>query len=180
MSENENLDANVGGENKRPTFLTVLCILTFVGSGLGLLGGLLGLVGVGALSSMSSVAGDSLLWVGVGLVSSALCLFGAIQMFGLKKMGFTLYLAGSALAIIAGIVSTISATSRTNSALNTIRDANSQYGGMDADSIEAMNQFSNAASGMASGMIWAGTIFSILITVAFVLMYNANRKHLVN
>ena len=40
-------------ENSRPQFLTVLCILTFIGSGLGILGSLLSLVGVGMLGSFA-------------------------------------------------------------------------------------------------------------------------------
>ena len=37
MSEIDNTNSNGG---KRPTFLTVLCILTFIGSGLGIMGSL--------------------------------------------------------------------------------------------------------------------------------------------
>jgi hypothetical protein len=37
---------------KRPSFLTVLCILTFIGSGLGIVGNLLMLVGDSFLSSI--------------------------------------------------------------------------------------------------------------------------------
>lgn len=36
MSEETTMEA---GSAKRPAFLTVLCILTFIGAGLGLLGG---------------------------------------------------------------------------------------------------------------------------------------------
>lgn len=40
--------------NQRPVFLTVLCILTFIGSGLALLFALLGLIAAGAIDSMMS------------------------------------------------------------------------------------------------------------------------------
>lgn len=170
MSENENLDGNTNTNQGRPTFLTVLCILTFIGSGLAILGGLFSLLGIGALSSFSNVAGGSMIWVILGLIASVLCLFGAIQMWSLKKQGFTLYLSGSLLSIIVTIISTIVASSSTSSALSSMNQSNS----------EDLNRFSDAASGMASGMLWAGAIFGIVITIVFVLMYNANRKHLVN
>ena len=42
---------------KRPAFLTVLCILTYIGSGLGVLFNLLGIFGIGAMSSFMSAYG---------------------------------------------------------------------------------------------------------------------------
>lgn len=158
--ENENvLDANENVSGERPTFLTVLCVLTFIGSGLGVLGGILGLVGSSALASLAPAAGAGIIWALLGLASSALCLTGAIQMWGLKKMGFTLYLAGSGLAILVAIINGATASSSVG-----------QLKGMGASEV----------AGAANTMIWTTIIFSILITVAFVLMYNANKKHLVN
>jgi len=85
-----------GGDSKRPTFLTVLCILTFIGSGLGLLGSILMMVGVGALSNMLGGMGGGALdggtaYFGVSALLAAGSLYGALQMWKQKKMGFYLY-----------------------------------------------------------------------------------------
>lgn len=178
MSENENLDANTNETQGRPTFLTVLCILTFVGSGLGVLGGILGLVGSSALATFApAAAGGSIIWSLLSLVASALCLFGAIQMWGLKKMGFTLYLAGSAISVIVAIINAATFSSAANTMTSGMSKYNSEMGGeFAAQNERAMN----AAGSLASGAAWTGAIFTIVIIIAFVLMYNANRKHLVN
>lgn len=146
---------------KRPAFLTVLCILTFIGSGLGVLGGILGLIGSSFLAYFAP-AGSSLLVGALGLIGSALCLFGAIKMWGLSKQGFTLYLAGSALAIVAGLVNIFTFE------VPEITGASDEFSA-------AFNESMNSA---AQTSLWSGFIFSLVITVAFVLMYNANRKHL--
>ncbi|MCH2235561.1 MAG: hypothetical protein MK078_15020 [Crocinitomicaceae bacterium] len=97
------------GNGERPQFLTVLCILTFIGSGLGVLANLLLLVAGGTFAKMiPGGLGEGLfIWLILGLISSGLCLFGAIQMFQLKKMGFMLYAAGSGLYVVVNIASTM-------------------------------------------------------------------------
>lgn len=85
------------GDGKRPTFLTVLCILTFIGSGLTTLVFLLGTMFIGAVAGiLSSIGMAELVTGGAALfavltVLSAASLFGALQMWKLKKMGFYLY-----------------------------------------------------------------------------------------
>ena len=91
---------------KRPTLVSVLCILSFIGSGLGVLFSLLMVVGAGALLSfLENVQGmgDALAGSGAGagvglvvmkLVLNAGTLFGAIMMWKMKKLGFWIY-AGS-------------------------------------------------------------------------------------
>ena len=64
------------GEKKRPMFLTVLGVLTFIGAALQLLGSL------GSLSSLSGI---------IMLVAALGCVYGVIQMWKLKKMGFYIY-----------------------------------------------------------------------------------------
>jgi hypothetical protein len=177
MEENENLDAGSAQKQGRPTFLTVLCILTFVGSGLGLLGGLFGLLGLGFLSSLSASVEGDMLWAVIALVSSALCLFGAIQMWGLKKMGFSLYLVGSVLAIVTYIMSAVNASSRMTSLTDNMNRYSSQMG----NEVTAQNEMAaNAVGSVASGFAWGGAIFYSLVAIAFVIMYSANKKHLVN
>ena len=78
MSE-ENVQTSV------PTFLKVLCILTFVGSGLGILGNL------------------SILSTDIGLVSllaNVSCIIGAVMMLKLKKTGFYIYAVAELLPLI--------------------------------------------------------------------------------
>lgn len=152
IAMSETLDQDVQSTGQRPTFLTVLCILTFIGSGLGVLGGLLALIGSSALSSFApsgSIAGAA-----IGLVSAGLCLFGAIKMWGLYKQGFMLYVAGSVLALIGGVVNILSVDT----------SGLAGYGSMQSQMQSAM---------------WMSFAFSAVIILAFVLMYNANKKHLV-
>lgn len=162
----ETLDTN-GGAAGRPTFLTVLCILTFIGSGLGVLGGLLGLVGSSALG-MFAPQGTMLVQV-MGLIAAVLCLYGAIQMWGLKKQGFMMYAAGVAISIIGSIVSALTFSSAMSAATEGLN-------GIDPEFTAA----SDAMGSAMSGAVWMGVIIGIAINVAFLLMYNANKKHLVN
>ena len=145
------LDGNGGGTGTRPTFLTVLCILTFIGSGLGVLGGILGLAGSSALARFAPTGG-LMIWTLLGLASAGLCLYGAIQMWGLKKQGFVLYVAGSGLSILISIIN-----------VATVPDLGS----------------SPFADSMRSAM-WTGLFIGVAINVAFILMYNANRKALIH
>jgi hypothetical protein len=163
----ENLDNMNAGEAKRPTFLTVLCILTFIGSGLGVLGGILGLLGSSVLATFAPAGGTVLVSV-LSLLASVLCLFGAIQMWGLKKMGFMLYLGGSVLSLIVGIMNVMTV----GAAMDEINEMTADMGG-------EMSQVNDAMSNVASTAAWTGFAMSLVITLVFVLMYNANRKHLV-
>jgi len=95
----------------RPTLLTVLCILTFIGSGLGLLAYLLLAALFGAMSDMlSSIPGFSGLMTGgialfvIMFILAFVSLFGAIKMWGLKKIGFYMYAAAQILMIIVPII----------------------------------------------------------------------------
>lgn len=162
----EILDNGGAATGQRPTFLTVLCILTFIGSGLGVLGGLLGLIGASFLA-MFAPAGGILVQL-VGLAAAGLCLFGAIQMWGLKKQGFMMYVVGAVLSIVGSIVAAVTFTSA-------VSEMNAQFEGLEGYSTAGTNAVEAAA---ASGM-WMGVAFSVLINIAFILMYNANKKFLV-
>jgi hypothetical protein len=108
MEENMNT-VNVEAK-KRPTFLTVLCILTFIGSGLGVLSGLIMLIAAGMSDTLSTIPflGNAVEAASVGgttytiisLLLSITSLYGAISMWGLKKMGFYLYLIAQILMLI--------------------------------------------------------------------------------
>lgn len=93
---------------KRPGFLTVLCILTFIGSGLGLLGGLLMTIGMGSIMGsipgMGAAMGGGTAYFAIGTVLAAASLFGAIQMWKLKKQGFFIYAGASVVGIILPLI----------------------------------------------------------------------------
>lgn len=113
MSE-EVLDQVTPTSGVRPGFLTTLCVLTFIGSGLGLLAIFLLIVAAGAFSDvLSSIPGmDALLdmsyaYLFIALALAAASLYGAIQMWKLKKMGFSIYaganVAGLLLPVVFGL-----------------------------------------------------------------------------
>lgn len=157
-------DEQIQDGNKLPVFLKVLCILTFVGSGFGIIGGL-----YGALSASRTRKSFELLrttdnpFVGkvtdaqienlihwqtiagyVGLVASLLTLTGALLMWRRKKAGFGIYILGEIAPISTAILTAM------------------------------------AASGMAFMGIGTtvGVVFNILIAAAFIIMYGVNYKHL--
>lgn len=88
---------------KRPALLTVLCILSFIGSGLSVLVWLLLTVGIGSfLGFLENIPGfsDAMAGSGAGLgvgimvlnlVLNGGTLAGAIMMWQMKKLGFWIY-----------------------------------------------------------------------------------------
>jgi hypothetical protein len=109
---------------ERPMFLKVLCILTFVGSGMGILAAIYGALTIettiktlefsqglmGGFNASFGIDYDALLEVTkkwglttqlLNLLGSALCLFGALMMWKLKKSGFYIYVLGQLLPLIA-------------------------------------------------------------------------------
>ena len=110
---------------KRPVFLTVLCILSFVAAGLSILGyitviGVMGVAtaGVSAMEGMSeemnaamaeasvSTPSMGLTWAYliVGFITVIVSLFGVIKMWKLQKVGFMLYTAASVVSMIMGVI----------------------------------------------------------------------------
>jgi hypothetical protein len=142
-------------ENKRSGFLTTLCILTFIGSGFGLIGSVLSIVGSSALSFLTGgllgLPAELMMWLGVGnLLAAALCLYGAISMWKLKMLGYWLYLGGSVVSLIVSVITKLQ-----------------------TDKFLAV--FSPELAGASS---WGSVIFSFVIIGAFVGMYSVNKKHL--
>lgn len=106
----ETLD-NTQEQAKRPTFLTVLCILTFISSGLGTLLYLLATIAFGVVSGMlESIPGGEMMadagmaFFAVYFILSAASLFGAIMMWKLKKTGFYLYTGANVIAFFLPMV----------------------------------------------------------------------------
>jgi len=97
---------------KRPGLLTVLCILTFIGSGLGMLVYLLLAVAAGTLGAMlsgipglgSMIAGGGIALFASGLILSLGSFFGALKMWKLKKLGFYIYVVAQVLMLILPVI----------------------------------------------------------------------------
>ena len=144
------------GANKRPTFLTVLCILSFVAAGFVIVGGIIGYLAMAAVGGMADAmtAGmenmqgmegmpgmedamatmahaKTLLIVAIAL--TLVGLGGVIMMWKQKKTGFYIYTGAQLLNIILPIV----------------------------------------IAGMASF-----SVFGTIITAAFIVMYGLNLKHM--
>lgn len=151
---------------KLPGFLKVLCILTFVGAGLGvifglinlvqapfalekfqatqdLMGGMEGMPGGGFMSSMMDGAYQAALHALplaiASLSANLLCLFGALMMWKRKKIGFFSYLGGQLVGVVVPIVLV-------------------------------------GFSGMFGGIM----AFAALFPLIFIIMYALNFKHLTN
>jgi len=159
--EETTLDGFEEQPKKRPIFLTVICILTWVGSGIAFLSSLVGFFsnpnsdynelantpGTEELIGLMPPYEEFVLWSnvsnGVGFLVAIICIVGALLMFQLKKNGFFLYLAGCIISIVISFM--------------------------------AMSHL------MPSGLAWAGYLAAALgaiISVAFIIMYAVNLKHM--
>lgn len=110
-----------GGDKQRPVFLTVLCILSFIAIGFGVL------AYIGAFAALSLVSaavdgvsdavldaggtvtegpGTGMIWayIIVGFLTTIVSLIGVIKMWKLQKQGFMLYTAAAIISIIMSIL----------------------------------------------------------------------------
>jgi hypothetical protein len=162
----ENLDYQFE-ENKFPSFLKVLCILTFIGAGFGLITALSGIFTLdssiatlersqetlrGSHNPLGNFSGQIQSMKKYGQISNiltilanALCLVGALLMWKLKKIGYFAYLAGSLSAFVP---------------LYLLNSSNNE--GM---------------MGVIMGIVF---IIQIMLIIAFIIMYTINFKHLKN
>lgn len=108
------------GAAKRPVFLTVLCILSFIAAGFAILGyitaitlmgaataalgAMEGMEGMGEITSTGPSAGMTWAYIIVGFVTTIVALLGVIKMWKLKKQGFMMYAGASVVSMIMGIV----------------------------------------------------------------------------
>jgi len=120
----ENLNATVG--EKRPTFLTVLCILSFVAAGFSIIGLAIGSAAKGVVESsgttlhnlegmegMTAVqqeaidqAAAAFSWPSMigAVVLTLIGLFGVIKMWKLQKQGYYIYTATAVVGLILPVV----------------------------------------------------------------------------
>ena len=124
MEDQTTLDSNLDNTpTKRTTFVTVLCILSFIAIGTTLLSNLISIAtysvadqemmaeimedsmdqmgdsaGSGFIESIFSTSMDAMEYqiplAIVSIIAQLFCLFGCLQMWKMKKMGFYLYLLG--------------------------------------------------------------------------------------
>ena len=149
-----------GTQLSRPVFLTVLCILTFVGAGVGVISSIYSMSTLGQLEESMALMnntftdsgipfdfGDSYKWLKISYVlnlfGAILCLVGALIMWNFKKIGFYFYIVGQVAPLIGGFLT-----------------MNSMLKG----------------SLVGFGMI--AMIFSMIFPIAFIIMYGLNLKHM--
>ena len=105
---------------KRPVFLTVLCILSFIAAGFGIItfvgmimamgaatavvGSMAGLEGVSEAASAGPGAGMTWAYFIVGLLTIIVALIGVFKMWKLKKQGFMLYAGANVVSMIMGSI----------------------------------------------------------------------------
>ncbi len=129
MEETTQTNTGTAAAPARPTFLTVLCILSFIAAGFAVIGYVFVLTAMGAataiasnMEGMSGEAGEAsaaisaamehagpgvgLTWayIIIGFVTVLVSLFGVIKMWKLQKQGFFLYVGANVVSIIMSIV----------------------------------------------------------------------------
>lgn len=146
---------------KRPTFLTVLCILTFIGSGWGIISSL--------VMTDSGLKEYASWYYWVILVLNLGTLFGALQMWKLKKAGLYIYTLSTLAAVvlmwvvIKGYIASIMAP-----AMDSINTGDASLDRLSSSMGSAMVE-----SAMNMALI-LGTIFPVL----FLILYWVNAKHM--
>ena len=116
----EETQSTESGAAKRPVFLTVLCILSFIAAGFAIFGyigvitvmgaasaalsGLEGMEGMEAVASAGPSVGMTWAYIIVGFLTTIVALIGVIKMWKLKKQGFMLYAGASIVSAIMGVV----------------------------------------------------------------------------
>lgn len=153
----ENLDEQMIEKKGRPTFLTVLCILTFIGSGWGIISSL--------VQQDAGISAYASYFYWVTIVLNLGTLFGGFQMWQMKKTGLYIWTACEVIAVvlmwvvIKGYIASL--TSGT---------------GVGHD------EFSQAAATMGSAMIEGvmntALIIGSIFPAVFVLLFWLNAKHL--
>lgn len=163
MTIMENLDETGTQTAKRPAFLTVLCILTFIGSGWGILSAF-----AQKDPGLEAYAGY---YYWVSLLLSAGTLFGAIQMWQLKKMGLWIW---TACEVISVVLMWVVMKGYVASLLSPAVDDAIAQGGNE----ELVNAAANLGAGMIEGVVNTTLMVGSGFAAVFVVLYWVNAKHL--
>ncbi len=120
------LDEELNSEERvweRPSFLTVLCILTFVGVGFSIISSVFGLFTMSMLEGVMTDLNDSIgegddfsqslgngyRWTKItyllSIAGSILCLAGALFMWKLRKIGYFIYVVGQIIPLTGTVLS---------------------------------------------------------------------------
>jgi hypothetical protein len=158
---------------KRPQFLTVLCVLSFIMCGFGLLSGIYGIIkntpenmqeSIERVREMSPEMADTMEQQMIAMQESTygqispylnfvwllLSFLGVFMMWKLQKKGFYIYIAGELLPYIA----------------------------MLAGGKEAMAMMGGMGGGMIQGAVMIMMILMFIFDAAFIVMYGMNLKHM--
>lgn len=156
----ETLDGTTGAA-KRPAFLTVLCILTFIGSGWGIIQSL-------AMQSpeLAAYAGY---YYWVILLLNLGTLFGAIQMWQMKKTGLYIWTAAEVISVILMWVVVKGFLAELTGEATAAIDS----GDASVDRLGA-----NMANEMVQSAMNFALILGSIVPAVFVLLYWLNAKHL--
>jgi len=148
---------------QRPVFITVLCILTFVGVGFSIISSIFGIFTMSMLENVMTSIGDtvgenddfsqsldnSYRWSKIiyilSIIGSIICLVGALLMWKLRKLGYFIYIVGQITPLIGTV---LSAGSMSND--------NEIFGNFGVFSV----------------------IISMFFPIAFLIMYGLNLKHM--
>jgi len=137
-------------ETTRPAFLKVLCILTWVGSGMGLISGLMSILRPENVdfgdASLNGVMEKMKMIQYAGLACSVLCILGSVMMWQLKKAGFFIYLIGELAPIVLSFI--------------------------------ILGSLTSTGGAITGGIAAAAGVIGAIFPVAFVIMYAANLKHM--
>lgn len=148
----------------RSTLLTVFLIFSFVGAGFGILGGLAGLVlkpmleGMPGMEAMKALTTPLIL---VGLLAAGVKLYGAIQMWKLKRTGFFLYTAGELASAVVGAISSL----RSMAVVSDEEFMGGLYSSTGMDEMTSM-------------ITMIGLVFNLICTTAFIIVYATQLKHM--
>ena len=163
MSETEILDGG-SAPAKRPVFITVLCILTFIGSGWGIISAL--------ARTEPSLNAYAPYYKWVELLFCVGTLVGALLMWRLKKTGLYLWTIcelGSVVmlwVVIKGYLGMVTSPS------------SDMTSNMSAEMSDAVNTLNNAGSDMVQSALNMGLMIYTIFPVAFIIMYWVNAKKL--
>lgn len=151
---------------QRPSFLTTLCILSFIMSGIMILLGIWGVIkSLMPLSAEEQMAIDMMKGMGndisamvknptkeiLSLVAQLLSLFGVIMMWKTKKIGFYIYTAAELIPYILTIA---------------------------MSGLAGINAMAGAFGTAAAAAAYIVLILMFLIDAAFIIMYAVNLKHM--
>ncbi|MES2589377.1 MAG: hypothetical protein V4622_10380 [Bacteroidota bacterium] len=158
----ETLDLNQESAGKRPGFLTVLCILTFIGSGWG------------AISAVAfqdaGLTAYAAYYPWVMLVLNLGTLFGALQMWKMKKSGLMIWTACEVIGVVLmwvvvkGYISSLMSPAMDNA--------------MEGMSSELSGAFANAGNAMIESAMNMALIIGSIFPAVFIILYWVNAKHL--